>query len=1011
MVGTEVVFTELDVLSSRPSARPFLQKELRLRFAGGTFEGKTVSGCCQPYFEVGEDYLVCTLLDGQTYLSPFAGGTQGLFRILQDNQGKLFPVTYNGLGIIASDGIDYKTSQIVNQMIDGKPVYYQTPEFASPDTPPTPDDGIGFARTRRIALPDSMMDLNEFTETIDEARNMQTPQLVTSIRGTLEPLSPVRQPKKRTKLSGTSRTYDANRGTICACGEQPIHLVMQQVPTTWTSYDFNNWSMSNYNDIVDLFRISATDGSWAYNDVDEFCGWPTPDEILTHYSTFTGWGTAIAVCWTSALLDDPCGEIYEADIMFNSAYSWGYDLDDTIGTDTILYRPVVRHELGHAVGLERGSCGAESYKYWQPTTMTAFYSNIVENGKGMHELDAKILRINYESSTSIPAHEDVGVESYYGDNGMVNATMNNSWFMDGDTLELYNVTVENVSKNAQSNIKLRVMLSSNNNISESDRRIKTYTFSNIAAGDYWTGDLSMTIPQTVSTGDYYVGLIATLDGTDYWWDDYSGNNATWMPTPIHVENDGVWTFNDVIALAAPMNPDWLSGAWWVDNTGASDDEGNSGGGICGGPYNRDLWWFFDPEFDGTIDVGIPDPLEVGDSQGFAGQGVDFVEIYQGYPDIGSQPIASSCNTAFEGPAVATVTKGTRYYIRIGGINSGRVTGWAKLNMQPQGLVGDTPALAIPINEGETFDQIPPNSTMFFDVDGGPCVAGGVSGKIDRWFIGMGTHSGTMTATTCGSGNIDTVLGVFTQNLSVIACNDNSATPCIGGETGTSTVHWDVSPGVPFLIQVTLPQDQQQGGLQLTLSIDTGVPTNDSCQTPNSIDGAGAPFTTRSAATSGTYDCLGNPIGCDVWFKWVAPETGVASIGTCEDVGGNTNFDSIVNVYDGCAIENLLACNTSACSDGSSIATLQVIAGNSYFIQVGSLKNDLGGCVSGDGVLGIMIDTSCLGDLDGNGSVNVADILTLIADWGSTSSPADFDENGVVAIGDLLILIGQFGTCP
>jgi len=111
------------------------------------------------------------------------------------------------------------------------------------------------------------------------------------------------------------------------------------------------------------------------------------------------------------------------------------------------------------------------------------------------------------------------------------------------------------------------------------------------------------------------------------------------------------------------------------------------------------------------------------------------------------------------------------------------------------------------------------------------------------------------------------------------------------------------------------------------------------------------------------------------------------------------------------MEYLIACNESACSDGSSIATLPVVAGNSYLIQVGSSASELGGCVAGDGVLGITIETSCLGDIDGDGSVGIDDILTLISDWGTSASRSDLDESGTVDVGDLLILIDMFGDCP
>ncbi len=789
---------------------------------------------------------------------------------------------------------------------------------------------------------------------------------------------------------------------------------MEQVPEDWESFDHNNWSMANYNKIVDLFRYTDDDGTWGSNDEDEFCGWPTDADITSQYPSFSGWGTAVAVCWTSSYSSNACGEILESDVMFNRSEDWGFDLDDTFNTNTFLYRPVVAHELGHTIGLERGSedgsgevigCGDESYMYNQPTVMTFAYRNIVENGKGLHALDAAGVRANYESD--ILVLEDVGVESYYGDAGMVNSTTNSTWLNDGDTLKLLNITVENISSNTQSDVRLRVYLSTNNIISESDRKIAGFSFSSMSEDSFWTGDLTMTIPQTVSTGDYYIGLIATLDGDDFWWDDYSANNATWMPQQIHIENDGVWEFNDVISSAQLLLFPWLNESFWVDNSGADDDEGNGGGGICGGPYNRDLWWYFDARFDGEVAVGIPELLEAGDVQGLLGEGVDFVEIYYGYPVAGSQPIASSCATASEGPAIAEVIKGDRYYIRIGGVNHARITGWAHLDVIPTDLVGDTPAIAIPIGDGITFAKFPPNSTSFFG-DGGPC-AGGNDDLVDRWFVYTTEHTGAVKATTCGSGNIDTIIGVFTPDLTPVTCNDDSVEPCISGDSKTSTVYWDAEAGMTFLIQVLAsPFDQPE--FDLTVSMQTASLPNNNCDAALSTETSTTPFTTLGATTSGTYDCLGNQVGCDVWFKWVATDTGTASIGTCEDIGGSTNFDSIVNVYEGCTMEYLLACNESACSDGSSIATLPVVAGNSYLIQVGSSLSELDDCDGGDGVLGITVEASCLGDLNGDGQVTVSDILVLIADWGSTSSNADLDGNGVVAVGDLLILIGQFGDC-
>jgi|GEM_PF-5658471 len=52
-----------------------------------------------------------------------------------------------------------------------------------------------------------------------------------------------------------------------------------------------------------------------------------------------------------------------------------------------------------------------------------------------------------------------------------------------------------------------------------------------------------------------------------------------------------------------------------------------------------------------------------------------------------------------------------------------------------------------------------------------------------------------------------------------------------------------------------------------------------------------------------------------------------------------------------------------------------------------------------------------GDIDEDGEVDVADILILIADWGSSSSSSDLNGDGTVDVADILILIAVWGVCP
>jgi hypothetical protein len=54
--------------------------------------------------------------------------------------------------------------------------------------------------------------------------------------------------------------------------------------------------------------------------------------------------------------------------------------------------------------------------------------------------------------------------------------------------------------------------------------------------------------------------------------------------------------------------------------------------------------------------------------------------------------------------------------------------------------------------------------------------------------------------------------------------------------------------------------------------------------------------------------------------------------------------------------------------------------------------------------------SCTGDVDGNGTVDTADLVALLAAWGAPGGPADLDGNGVVDTADLVILLASWGSC-
>jgi hypothetical protein len=54
--------------------------------------------------------------------------------------------------------------------------------------------------------------------------------------------------------------------------------------------------------------------------------------------------------------------------------------------------------------------------------------------------------------------------------------------------------------------------------------------------------------------------------------------------------------------------------------------------------------------------------------------------------------------------------------------------------------------------------------------------------------------------------------------------------------------------------------------------------------------------------------------------------------------------------------------------------------------------------------------TCTGDVNGDGAVNVLDLILIARDFGLSGSPADVNGNGVVDIFDLVAAASAFGVC-
>ena len=74
----------------------------------------------------------------------------------------------------------------------------------------------------------------------------------------------------------------------------------------------------------------------------------------------------------------------------------------------------------------------------------------------------------------------------------------------------------------------------------------------------------------------------------------------------------------------------------------------------------------------------------------------------------------------------------------------------------------------------------------------------------------------------------------------------------------------------------------------------------------------------------------------------------------------------------------------------------------------NLRGELAGTMEQTNIL---LGSDCVADIDGDGEVNVVDLLILIGAWGPCPGcDADLDDDSEVNVGDLLILIGAWGEC-
>jgi hypothetical protein len=220
----------------------------------------------------------------------------------------------------------------------------------------------------------------------------------------------------------------------------------------------------------------------------------------------------------------------------------------------------------------------------------------------------------------------------------------------------------------------------------------------------------------------------------------------------------------------------------------------------------------------------------------------------------------------------------------------------------------------------------------------------------------------------------------------------------------------------LILEVYLSTDTRNT-YAMNFSVTTPAPANNECSGATAIGDASTAFNTFGATNSANAipascnDAGGTAINKDVWFKYTASCSGIASASTC----GTAGFDTNIAVYDGAACPGastaVLACNDTGagCTSGTSTVEWEAVEGATYYIRLGSPGAGAG---TGTLVTSCTAVNPCPADLDGDGAVGASDVSFALLDFGACPGcQSDVDGDGITGASDVSLMLLDFGPCP
>ena len=272
--------------------------------------------------------------------------------------------------------------------------------------------------------------------------------------------------------------------------------------------------------------------------------------------------------------------------------------------------------------------------------------------------------------------------------------------------------------------------------------------------------------------------------------------------------------------------------------------------------------------------------------------------------------------------------------------------------------------------------------------GEPNHADNTGGK-SVWWTWTASESGRFAFDTNGS-NFDTIMAVYTGSsldaLTKVAGNDDLTFEEYSG------VNFEAEADVQYHVAVD-GYAGRSGNISLNWKKVTDPPENDNFDnateltetSEGQISGSNL-YATREAGEPehGKTDIYSDRYGhTSVWWEWTAPETSYFAFTVLGD-GPEKGFYKLMGIYTGSDVTALTEVATNNSKVYRNYATFLAESGQQYYIAVDGYRGGAGGIFLG-------WEKSPVGDLNGDGNLNLADIILGL----KVSCGADYSPSNIV----------------